>query len=107
MVTYGPHKKSLVDESTSGFDLFDVYNNTWADIKVNLCYVGYETFDFMISASDARIEVQLNEDESYVYEDISLDKWPFENYFKAGNYFQTRDEGAYAKEKFYELEVSH
>ena len=35
-------------------------------------------------------------------------KWGvFENYFKAGNYFQSRDEGSFSKVRFYELEVEH
>lgn len=101
------HKKSLVDESTSGFDLYGVYDGTWADIKVNLGYVGYDAFDFRITASDARIEVQLNDDQPYVYEDISLDKWPFENYFKAGNYLTTTDDNASAYVKYHNLNVTH
>ncbi len=101
------HKKSLEDESTSGDDLYDVYNGTWADIKVNLGYVGYDAFDFRITASDARIEVQLNEDEPYVYEDVSLNKWPFENYFKAGNYLTSTDDNAFSYVKYYNLSVTH
>lgn len=101
------HKKSLVDESTSGFDLYGVYDGTWADIKVNLGYVGYDAFNFRITATDARIEVQLNDDQPYIYEDISLDKWPFENYFKAGNYLTTTDDNASAYVKYYNLNVTH
>lgn len=101
------HKKSLVDESTSGDDLYDVYNGTWDDIKVNLGYVGFEPFDFRITASDARIEVQLNQDEPFVYEDVSLDKWPFENYFKAGNYLTSTHVDAFSFVKYYNLNVTH
>ncbi|WP_204346800.1 polysaccharide lyase family 7 protein [Psychroserpens algicola] len=101
------HKKSLVDESTSGDDLYDVYNGTWADIKVNLGYVGFEPFNFRITASDARIEVQLNEDEPYIYEDISLEKWPFENYFKAGNYLTSTNADAFSYVKYYNLSITH
>lgn len=101
------HKKSLEDESTSGFDLYDVYNGTWTDIKVNLGYVGYNSFDFRITASDARIEVQLNDNEPYVYEDISLEKWPFENYFKAGNYLTSTDANAFSYVKYYNLTITH
>ncbi|MEM0933512.1 MAG: polysaccharide lyase family 7 protein, partial [Bacteroidota bacterium] len=44
----------------------------------------------------------------FVYDDLSMRRWGvFENYFKVGNYFQTRDKGAYAKVNLYELEVSH
>ena len=42
------------------------------------------------------------------YEGIDIDKWGvFENYFKAGNYFQSRDEGSFGVVKYYDLEVSH
>ncbi|MGB3606246.1 MAG: polysaccharide lyase family 7 protein [Psychroserpens sp.] len=101
------HKKSLIDESTSGNDLLETSNNTWTDIKVNLGYVGFEPFDFRISASDARIEVQLNEENPFVYEDISLDKWLYENYFKAGNYLTTLDTEAFSYIKYYNLTVTH
>lgn len=101
------HKKSLVNETTDGFDLYDVYNGTWSDIKVNLGYVGHDAFDFRITASDAKIVVQLNDDSPYIYEDISLDKWVFENYFKAGNYLTSTDSNAFSKIKYYNLTVTH
>ncbi|CAL2079017.1 Poly(Beta-D-mannuronate) lyase [Tenacibaculum sp. 190524A05c] len=101
------HKKSLVNESTEGDDLLSTSSSIWSDIKVNLGYVGYESFDFRITASDAKIEVQLNTNEPYVYEDVSLEKWPFENYFKAGNYLTTLDPNAYSYVKYYNLEVTH
>ena len=101
------HKKSLVDESTSGDDLLDTSSTTWSDIKNNMGYVGFEAFDFKITASDARLELQLNDDAPLIYQDVSLDKWPFENYFKAGNYLGSTAEGAFSKVKYYELEVTH
>ena len=39
-------------------------------------------------------------------EDVSLDKWPFENYFKAGNYLETTNTDAYSYIKHYNLTVS-
>ena len=52
--------------------------------------------------------VSLNKNEFFVYNDTSIKRWGiFENYFKAGNYLQTRDEGAFAKVKIYELDVTH
>ena len=70
--------------------------------------IGTETFTFEIIASDGKMEVILNETESVVYDGIHIEKWGvFENYFKAGNYLQTLDEGASAKVKYYELEVTH
>ena len=101
------HKKSLIDETTNGDDLLETSNNTWTDVKVNFGYVGYNPFDFRIKASDAKLEVQLNNEDVYVYEDISLDKWPYENYFKAGNYLITTDSGAFSYVKYYNLSITH
>ncbi|SFJ57001.1 polysaccharide lyase family 7 protein [Olleya namhaensis] len=101
------HKKSLIDEATSGDDLLETSNNTWADIKVNLGYVGNDAFDFRITASDAKIVVQLNTNTPHIYEDISLDKWPYQNYFKAGNYLTTTDADAFSYVKYYNLNVTH
>jgi len=101
------HKKSLVDESTSGDALLTTSSAIWRDIKQNLGYVGYDAFDFEIIASDARVSVQLNNNTPYVYEDVSLDKWPFENYFKAGNYLTTTDADAFSYIKYYNLYITH
>ncbi len=101
------HKKSLVDESTSGDDLLTTSNVIWSDIKRNLGYVGYDAFDFEIIASDAQLSVQLNNETPYIYQDASLDKWPFENYFKAGNYLITTDDGAFSYVKYYNLYLTH
>ncbi len=101
------YKKSLVNESTSGDDLLDVTSDTWSDIKHNMGYVGYEPFDLKIIASDAKLEIILNNDNSFVFEDISLDKWPFENYYKAGNYLGSTHPDAFSKLKYYELTVTH
>ena len=101
------HKKSLIDESTEGNNLLETSNNTWTDIKHNLGYVGFDAFDFRITASDARIEVQLNNETPLIYEDVSLDKWPFENYFKAGNYLTSTHQDAFSYVKYYNLYVTH
>jgi hypothetical protein len=70
--------------------------------------VGFKKFTLEVKVSDGKMVVILNNHEYKVYENIHIKKWGiFENYFKAGNYFQTRDEGAFAKVKYYELEVSH
>ncbi|QXP80294.1 MULTISPECIES: polysaccharide lyase family 7 protein [Winogradskyella] len=101
------YKKSLIDESTTGDALLDTSSDTWFDEKINMGYVGFEAFDFKITASDARLELQLNDDEPVVYQDVSLEKWPFENYFKAGNYLSSTSESAFSKVKYYELNVTH
>lgn len=42
-----------------------------------------------------------------VYEKNQLEKWAvFDNCFKIGNYLQTRAKSAFAKVKYYSLEVS-
>ncbi|QDO92609.1 polysaccharide lyase family 7 protein [Formosa sediminum] len=70
--------------------------------------VGFGKFILEVKISDGKMVVVLNKNEYAVYEDVSMRRWGiFENYFKAGNYFQSRDEGAYAKVKYYELEVKH
>ena len=101
------HKKSLIDEDTTGDDLLDTSSDAWFDIKQNLGFVGFDAFDFKITASDARIEVQLNDDDPYIYEDISLEKWPYENYFKAGNYLISTNSDAFSYVKYYSLDISH
>ena len=70
--------------------------------------VGFGKFTLEVEVSDGKMVVILNKNEFKVYENIHMKKWGvFENYFKAGNYFQTRDEGAFAKVRYYDLEVSH
>lgn len=70
--------------------------------------VGFRKFSLEVEVSDGKMVIILNGNEYKVYEDIHMQKWGvFENYFKAGNYFQSRDEGSYAKVMFYELEVKH
>jgi hypothetical protein len=70
--------------------------------------VGFRKFTLEVKISDGKMVVILNKNEYKVYENVHIRKWGvFENYFKAGNYFQTRDEGAFSKVRYYELEVSH
>ena len=70
--------------------------------------VGTEKFTLEVIASDGRIEVKMDDDETFVFNDVHMQRWGiFENYFKAGNYLVTTDKGAFAKVKYYKLEVSH
>lgn len=101
------YKKSLVNENTAGNDLLDVSSNTWSDIKHNFGYVGYDPFTFKITATTGKLELQLNNDAPFIYEDVSLAKWPFENYFKAGNYLGSVEPNASSTIKYYELTVAH
>jgi hypothetical protein len=70
--------------------------------------VGFRKFTLEVNVSKGKMVVILNNSEYKVYENRHLEKWGvFENYFKAGNYFQSTDEGSFAKVKFYELSVKH
>ena len=70
--------------------------------------VGYDKFTLQVKVDKGRLEVSLNDSETFVYKGASIDRWDiFENYFKAGNYFQSRDEGSHATVKYYELSISH
>lgn len=70
--------------------------------------VGFRKFTLEVQVSNGKMVIILNGNEYKVYDSIHIRRWGvFENYFKAGNYFQSRDDGAYSKVRFYELEVSH
>jgi hypothetical protein len=70
--------------------------------------VGFKKFTLEVQVSEGKMVVILNNSEYKVYENVHMRKWGiFENYFKAGNYFQSRDEGAFARVNYYSLEVTH
>ncbi|WP_244275711.1 polysaccharide lyase family 7 protein [Maribacter dokdonensis] len=70
--------------------------------------VGFGKFQIEVKVTDGKMVVSLNNTEFAVYDDFNMKRWGvFENYFKAGNYFQSRDEGSFAKVSFYGLEVKH
>ena len=70
--------------------------------------VGHDPFSLKIIVSEGKMEISLNDSETIIYDDIHIQKWGiFENYFKAGNYLVTTDEGAYSFVKYYDLEVIH
>ena len=70
--------------------------------------VGFRKFTLEIKVSEGKMVIILNGNEYKTYENIHMKRWGiFENYFKAGNYFQSRDEGSFSKVRYYELEVSH
>ena len=67
-----------------------------------------ERFTLEVIVTEGRMEIVLNGWQRKVYKGVDMERWGiFENYFKVGNYFQTRDKGAFGKVKIYELEVSH
>ena len=91
-------------------DVEILHESAWGDDKgQNFKHiVGYEKFTLEVRVKNGEMTVTLNDDEAFVYKDESIKRWGiFENYFKAGNYFQTRDEGAHATVKYFSLDVSH
>lgn len=87
-----------------------LYKEAWTDDKGQNFEqeVGFRKFTIEVKVSDGKMSVSLNKSEFFVYDNASIKRWGiFENYFKVGNYFQTRDEGAFAKVKVYELSVEH
>jgi len=87
-----------------------LHTNAWGDDDGHTFneYVGFEKFTLEVKVSEESMEVILNDNESVVYDDIHIEKWSvFENYFKAGNYLVSKDDGAFAKVKYYTLEISH
>ena len=87
-----------------------LHEDAWTDDKGHTFKekVGFGKFTLEVKVSKGKMVVILNNNEFKVYKNIHMEKWDvFENYFKAGNYFQSRDKGSYAKVRFYKLEVSH
>ncbi len=100
--------KELKDLDASTKEI--LYTSAWTDDDGQYFAeeVGHDKFTLEVKVSEGRMEVILNDAESLVYDDIHMEKWGvFENYFKAGNYLVTRDEGAFSRVKYYDLEVSH
>ena len=70
--------------------------------------VDFNKFTLEVKIANDKMEVTLNGNETLVYNDINIKKWEiFENYFKAGNYFQSKEPDSFARVKIYALEVSH
>lgn len=87
-----------------------LHEKAWGDDKGQNFkeIVGTNKFTLEVNVSKGKMTVTLNDAETLIYNSIDIEKWGvFENYFKAGNYFQSRDEGSYAYVKYYELEVTH
>lgn len=101
------HHKVLKDVNVDDVEILDT--DAWEDEAEWLGEaVDYDEFTLEVIASEGRLEVILNDNESLVYEDIHMERWGiFENYFKAGNYLITTDEGAFSRVKYYNLEVWH
>ncbi|GAB5555830.1 MAG: hypothetical protein SchgKO_00430 [Schleiferiaceae bacterium] len=100
--------KVLKDKNASDEEI--LHEKAWGDDKGRNFkdIVGTNKFTLEVIVKEGEMSITLNDGETFVYEGVDIERWGvFENYFKAGNYFQSRDEGSFAIVKYYELEVSH
>lgn len=100
--------KQMVDTTDTYIESLET--SAWTDSQGRYFsrVVGTDTFSLDVIASDGRLEVTLGGVETFVYDNIHMDRWGvFENYFKAGNYLASTDSSSFARVKYYELEVSH
>jgi hypothetical protein len=100
--------KVLKDLNSSNEEI--LHEKAWGDDKGRTfkTIVGTDRFTLEVRVSKGRMSVTLNDDEVFIYDGIDIERWGvFENYFKAGNYFQSRDTGSHALVKYYSLDISH
>ena len=109
--TYGYVRvKTKILNNINASDTEILHTSAWGDDEGHTFseYVGFDKFILEVKVIEGRMEVILNDNESVVYDDINIQKWGiFENYFKAGNYLVTLDEGSFAYVNYYDLQVSH
>lgn len=102
--------KTKVLKNPSANDLEILHEDAWGDDNGYTFKekVEFNRFTLEVTVTDGKMVVCLNNNEYAVYDDVNIRRWGvFENYFKAGNYFQSRDEGSYAKVNYFDLEVWH
>lgn len=100
--------KELIDVNASDTEILKT--SSWRDAPSHIFnkVVATGKFALEVIASEGKLTVILDDTETVTVENVHMEKWSvFENYFKAGNYFQTLDAGAFCKVKFYSLTVSH
>lgn len=97
-------RKVLVDENILSDEI--LLKSSWKDGEVFYFSkeVNRERFNLEVIATKGSLEVKMDE-ESVVFDDENIQKWPFENYYKAGNYLQSKEEGAFAEVRFYALKL--
>lgn len=98
--------KVLKNSKTTGDSLLIKSNWTDAEHYFFDKSLANNPFELEIVASRDQLEVILDGN-SKKFTAPDLLTWPFENYFKAGNYLTTRDEKAFSEVKFYHLSIKH
>ena len=99
------HKK-LKESNIEGNDLLIKAN--WNDAEHYFFdeFVNNEKFGLTIRVNREKFTVVLNNTiKDFVHPDLRV--WPFDNYFKAGNYLTSSSSSAYSEVKFYQLKVIH
>jgi len=102
--------KTKILKDTGASDIAILDKDAWGDdngynFKEE---VGFKPFEIEVRVSKGKMVIVLNGSEFKTYKGVSINRWGiFENYFKAGNYFQSRDKGAYARVKYFELNATH
>lgn len=101
------NRKVLKDESMVGDALFD--KKSWKEDEGTYSRekVGFEKVRLRMEVKKGKILIQINDEKPIVYRGLSVSQWYFENYFSAGNYLQSKDEGCHSIVKFYKLKVTH
>lgn len=102
-------KTKVLKDSTVD-DVAVLYTNAWTDDEGHYFdeVVNQGTFTVEVVASEGKLTVTLNDNETVTYEGPDMLRWGiFENYFKAGNYLQTTDSGSFSEVKYFNLIVSH
>lgn len=102
--------KTKVLKDVKATDTEILHENAWTDDEGRNFkqHVGTNKFTLEVKASEGKLEVTLNDKETFTYKSQDLKRWGiFENYFKAGNYFQSKEKDSYAFVKYYNLEVKH
>lgn len=100
-------RKILINTDVSDIDILKT--TSWKDESHLFdTEVGFDTFELSIEVKGTLMTITLQNEEIVTFDDIHTQKWGvFENYFKAGNYLQSKDSESYSEVKYYELEVEH
>lgn len=100
-------RKIIKEPGTDGYDLID--KKAWDNDPGRYFpkKIGFDKATIEIKVAEGKVEISLNGSKPFVYKDVNVRKWPFENYFIAGNYLQTKSPGSRSVVKFYSLEVTH
>lgn len=100
--------KVLKDQKVSDTEI--LHEEAWTDDEGRNFkeIVGTDPFTLEVNVSEGKLQVTLNDRQTLVYDSVDIKRWGvFENYFKAGNYFQSKEKDGFALVKYYKLDVRH